>query len=170
MNWEDGCYCNPEIRKKLDAMIRYQKPEERNQQLFEHYIDELFTLPFFKRTLVPPPPIGRIVKHFHKMSIHIPGYPHNIKMRLTGPRGSTIKKMEEFCKCCINVHHINYNYVKVFIVCLDYGNVAKWRIDVAIKCINDVLHIPANGRDFVMKMQMDELAVRNGTYENRLMK
>ncbi|KAL1286188.1 hypothetical protein T4B_13532 [Trichinella pseudospiralis] len=123
-----------EIRKKLDEMIRYQKPEERDQQLFEQYIEEFLKELWFHRLLL----------------------------------GDIIKKMEEFCKCYIYVDQINCNSVKVVIVCLAHKNVAKWKVDFAVKCIDDVLYIPDDGVDFVMEMQLKELAIRNATYKNCL--
>ncbi|KRX89388.1 hypothetical protein T4E_4645 [Trichinella pseudospiralis] len=123
-----------EIRKKLDEMIRYQKPEERDQQLFEQYIEEFLKELWFHRLLL----------------------------------GDIIKKMEEFCKCYIYVDQINCNSVKVVIVCLAHKNVAKWKVDLAVKCIDDVLYIPDDGVDFVMEMQLKELAIRNATYKNCL--
>ncbi|KRY82822.1 hypothetical protein T4D_5766 [Trichinella pseudospiralis] len=123
-----------EIRKKLDEMIRYQKPEERDQQLFEQYIEEFLKELWFHRLLL----------------------------------GDIIKKMEEFCKCYIYVDQINCNSVTVVIVCLARKNVAKWKVDLAVKCIDDVLYIPDDGVDFVMEMQLKELAIRNATYKNCL--
>ncbi|KRY66278.1 hypothetical protein T4A_8233 [Trichinella pseudospiralis] len=99
-----------EIRKKLDEMIRYQKPEERDQQLFEQYIEEFLKELWFHRLL-----------------------------------------LGEFCYRC-----------------LAHKNVAKWKVDFAVKCIDDVLYIPDDGVDFVMEMQLKELAIRNATYKNCL--
>ncbi|KAL1233649.1 KH domain-containing RNA-binding protein qki.S [Trichinella spiralis] len=143
-----------DIQKKMEAMLKYQKPEDRNQKLLQYYIDELFTFH---------------VLELLELYISEPGYPYNVKMRLIGPRGSTIKRMEHFCQCSINVHPVNYDHVIVYIASEDYISVARWKVDLAEKCINDVLRIPANGRDIVYQMQMAELAVRNGTYENRIM-
>ncbi|KAL1233698.1 KH domain-containing RNA-binding protein qki.S [Trichinella spiralis] len=158
-----------DIQKKMEAMLKYQKPEDRNQKLLQYYIDELFTFPCFRTTVVQPPAFGIFVYYIRELYISEPGYPYNVKMRLIGPRGSTIKRMEHFCQCSINVHPVNYDHVIVYIASEDYISVARWKVDLAEKCINDVLRIPANGRDIVYQMQMAELAVRNGTYENRIM-
>ncbi|KRZ95716.1 Protein quaking-A [Trichinella sp. T8] len=158
-----------EIQKKMEAMLKYQKPAERDQKLLQYYIDQLFTLPCFRTTVVPPPGFGIFARYVRELHIPIPGYPYNMKMRLTGPRGSTIKRMEDFCQCSINVHPVKYDHVVVYIACVDYINVARWKVDLAEKCIMEILRIPANGRDVVYQMQMAELAVRNGTYESRMM-
>ncbi|KRY25354.1 hypothetical protein T01_14198, partial [Trichinella spiralis] len=58
-----------DIQKKMEAMLKYQKPEDRNQKLLQYYIDELFTFPCFRTTVVQPPAFGIFVYYIRELYI-----------------------------------------------------------------------------------------------------
>ncbi|KRZ12592.1 hypothetical protein T11_3823 [Trichinella zimbabwensis] len=138
-------------------------------RLIEQYIEDLFKLPMFKEAdSLRPAPIGNVKYISVKLSIDISKSPWDIRGRIYGPGGSTMKGIQKYSECDVefNFDYPGRMYVRICV--RDSENVAQWKIDKVKKFVKELMKGPNEGGEAILKLQMAELAVRRRTFENRL--
>lgn len=110
--------------------------------------------------------------------VPIDKYPkYNFVGRILGPRGMTVRQLEEDTGCKIMVRGrgsckvgmrrdrgTDEEPLHVLIQCEDYADVAHEKMDKALKVVHDLLTPPPDGKDELKRKQLIELSIINGTY------
>ncbi|KRY21561.1 hypothetical protein T12_8085 [Trichinella patagoniensis] len=158
-----------EKNNELIAILQEMPEGPEKEQLIEQYIDNLFKLPIFQNVEPPPEPSGSVKYLVKKMSIDISKKPWNSRGRLFGPRGSTVEATEKYSECEVDLGFFFPCKMYACISVRDYENVGNWKIEKAKMFIEELFKVPEDkNEDVVLKLQMDELAVRRQNFENRL--
>lgn len=158
-----------------------------------HILDEkiarvrmlLFHSDFSNLELELPRPVGDVIIIQEKIFIPVNEYPeYNFIGRILGPRGMTIKQMEQETECKImirgkgslrdkkkemaNYGKVNWEHLEeelhILIQCEDTPNRATVKIKNAVRQIKKLLLPVTDGADKLKKKQLMELSIINGTY------
>ncbi|KRY29215.1 Protein quaking-A [Trichinella spiralis] len=154
--------------ERLLEVLQSQESAASKKAILQHHINETFMLPMFADIPTPPPPTGEMEDKCFLLFIPTHGYPFDVFRRIIGPGGSTAKSIQRTTGCKVVLHRENAHLVRVHFSATDYGNIAAWRIEEAKKRVMALIEIPPDGQDIIKKLQLAELAVRNGTFSNRL--
>ncbi|KRY32678.1 hypothetical protein T01_13020, partial [Trichinella spiralis] len=158
-----------EKNNELIAILQEMPEGPEKEELIEQYIDDLFKLPMFQNVESPPEPSGSVKYAVARMCMDISQKPWNVRGRIFGPRGSTVKAIEKYSECEVDLAFFFPGKMCARISVRDYENVGNWKIEKAKMFIEELLKVPEDGNDdLVIKLQMAELAVRRRNFENRL--
>ncbi|TKR82656.1 hypothetical protein L596_016346 [Steinernema carpocapsae] len=133
-----------------------------------------------------PDPVGKVALFSRKVYFPTKKFPDfNFFGLIVGPRGMTVKELEEETGCKIMVRgkgsvldskkediHSGKRYwqdlkdkLHVLIQCNDTSNRAKIQISDAVAKVREILLLAVSGSDELMRKQFAELALINGTCE-----
>ncbi|KRY09850.1 Uncharacterized protein T12_3761 [Trichinella patagoniensis] len=157
-----------EQNERMVEVLQSQESEEVKKAILQQHINSTFMLPMFAVIPTPPPPTGEIIEKRFIVYIPTNGCPFDVYLRIIGPRGSTVKSIQRTTGCKVVLCREGPEMVRVDIYTMDYENVADWRIGEVKKRIRELIKIPLDGQDTIKKLQLAELAVQNGTFNNRL--
>ncbi|KAL1245126.1 Uncharacterized protein TSPI_01567 [Trichinella spiralis] len=158
-----------EKNNELIAILQEMPEGPEKEELIEQYIDDLFKLPMFQNVESPPEPSGSVKYAVARMCMDISQKPWNVRGRIFGPRGSTVKAIEKYSECEVDLAFFFPGKMCARISVRDYENVGNWKIEKAKMFIEELLKVPEDGNDdLIIKLQMAELAVRRRNFENRL--
>ncbi|KRZ77272.1 Protein quaking-A, partial [Trichinella papuae] len=157
------------LNDELEYALRTAPPGRSTNRMLERYVNALFTIPMFRVRPLPPRGLGRIKKSHGLILISRCQYSFNVASRIIGPRGSTVKSLEQYCGCDIYVEPLNQCILKISISVVDYENVVNWRIGLAKEGLRMLIEERNDNNNLILKLQLAELAVWNRTFQNRLL-
>ncbi|KRY45513.1 hypothetical protein T03_5673 [Trichinella britovi] len=101
--------------------------------------------------------LDKLKKGFTETCYSTAGLPYNMTGRIIGPRGCTVKAIQLFCRCGIELNFIKYNLLLIQIfVEPNYESIVKFKIWKAFQFIHCLLRIDPSGKDMVQAIQSDD--------------